>query len=73
MPQKSRSNEFISNIKYAAKELDQEEQSLRVLAQQGKLTFITAIRNSKDSGWLYYTDVQLLEKVKAGEAPKFRA
>ena len=73
MPTKVRNGDFIDNLKLASDELDKSEQELRVLAQQGKLTFATAIRNEKDNGWKYYTDVQWLKKVKAGEAPKFRA
>lgn len=72
MANKKTSDKYLGSIKLASKALQKSEQELRVLAQQEKLTFITAIRNSKDSGYRYYTDMAMLEKVKNGEAPMFR-
>lgn len=72
MTDKNTSDKYLGSIKLASEALQKSEQELRVLAQHGKLTFITAIRNSKDTGYRYYTDMAMLEKVKNGEAPMFR-
>ena len=71
MGDKKTSDKYIGTIKQAAETLEKDQQQLRVLARQGKLTFITAIRNSKDSGYRYFVDMAMLEKVKNGETPMF--
>lgn len=48
------------------------EQTIRLLARQGRLTFCTALFNEDKNRWTYYVDVQTFNKCLNGEKELFR-
>ena len=68
-------SENITTVAEASEVLGWNKQAIRVAAQQGKLTFATAVKHERsvNGEWTYYIDKKALYKCANGEKELFRA